>query len=141
MYRLFVVMLASLAVAGLGAVGLEAQVARAASDAAPRTETLDEGTASTAARFFRVEWTASPGRAGRTRITGYVYNDYGDEAVNVTLRVHQLDAGGRDGASVIVPVGDTIPALGRSYFDVRVPDSAGHRVDVASFSFVELLGL
>ncbi len=27
-------------------------------------------------------------RAGRARITGYVYNDYGDAAVNVALRIH-----------------------------------------------------
>jgi hypothetical protein len=90
--------------------------------------------------FFHVEWTAGPGAAGRARITGYVYNDAGDSAVNVALRIHEIDASGNDVARVIAPIGDTVPGRGRAYFDVAVPTSRFYRVDVASFDFVELSG-
>ncbi len=81
-----------------------------------------------------------PARARRaaTRITGYVYNDDGDAAVNVALRIHEIDASGTDVASVVAPVGETVPARGRTYFDVAVPRSRFYRVDVSSFDFVEL---
>jgi len=45
-------------------------------------------------QFFRVEWTVSPGRLGDSRITGYVYNEYGDAAENVQLRISEVDASG-----------------------------------------------
>lgn len=89
---------------------------------------------------FHVQWTAGPGAAGRARITGYVYNDSGDSAVNVALRIHEIDASGDDVASVVAPVGRLIPANGRAYFDAVVPSSRFYRVDVASFDFVELPG-
>ena len=75
---------------------------------------------SRADRFFHVEWTAGPGGAGRTRITGDVYNDHGDSAVNVALRIHEIDASGQDIASVVAPVGETIPAHGQASLDVGV---------------------
>ena len=95
---------------------------------------------SRADRFFHVEWTAGPGGAGRTRITGYVYDDHRDSAVDVALRIHEIDASGQDIASVVAPVGETIPAHGRAYFDVGVPRRRFYRVDVTSFDFVELPG-
>ena len=149
MFRIFKVMLASFAVAALGVAGLDAHVARADwseigldwDESAPVVTTLDPNDESALAdHFFHVEWTAGEGAAGRARITGYVYNDSGDSAINVALRIHEIDAGGRDVASVVAPLGDTIPGRGRAYFDVGVPDSHGYRVDVTSFDFVELPG-
>jgi hypothetical protein len=148
MFRIFTMMLMSFAVAALGVAGLDAHVARADwsetgldwDESAPVTKTLtDEGSA-LADHFFRVEWTADPGASGRTRITGYVYNDYDDSAVNVALRIHEIDASGRDVASEIAPVGETIPAHGRAYFDVRVATSRSYRLDVDAFDFLELGG-
>jgi hypothetical protein len=129
MFRIFTVMLMTLAVAALGVAGFDTRAARA------DDESL------LADHFFHVEWTADPaGASGRTRITGYVYNDSGDAAVNVALRFHEIDASGRDVASEIAPVRETIPANGRAYFDVRVPSSRSYRVDVSSFDFLELAG-
>jgi hypothetical protein len=135
MFRIFSVMFATFVMAALGVAGLDAGVARADGNRA----VVDDRRA-LADHFFHVEWTAGPGAPGRARITGYVYNDYGDSAINVALRIHEIDAGGRDVASVVAPLGDTIPGRGRAYFDVGVPDSHGYRVDVTSFDFVELPG-
>jgi hypothetical protein len=149
MFRIFKVMLASFAVAALGVAGLDTHVARADwsetgldwDEAAPVVKTVDPDDESALAdHFFHVEWTAGPGAAGRARITGYVYNDAGDSAVNVALRIHEIDASGNDVARVVAPVGDTVPGRGRAYFDVAVPTSRFYRVDVASFDFVELSG-
>lgn len=149
MLRIFTVMLTSFAVAALGVAGFDAHVARADwsatgldwDESAPMTKTLNSDEESVLAEhFFHVEWTAGRGAAGRTRITGHVYNDYGDSAVNVALRIHEIDASGQDIASVVAPVGETIPAHGRAYFDVGVPNSRFYRVDVTSFDFVELPG-
>jgi len=149
MFRIFTVMLASFAVAALGVAGLDAHVARADwsgtgldwDESAPVTKTLNlDDESALADHFFHVEWTAGPGAAGRTRITGYIYNDHGDSAVNVALRIREIDASGQDIASVVAPVGETIPAHGRAYFDVGVPRSRFYRVDVTSFDFVELPG-
>jgi hypothetical protein len=144
MFRIFKVMLASFAVAALGVAGLDAHVACAEwsepgldwDESAPVIKTLDPDDESALAdHFFHVEWTAGPGAAGRTRITGYIYNDHGDSAVNVALRIHEIDASGQDIASVVAPVGET-----RAYFDVGVPNRRSYRVDVTSFEFVELPG-
>jgi len=87
-----------------------------------------------AERFFRVEWSAAAGGADQSRIVGYVYNEYGEDAVNVRLRISQLDEAGRPVASLVQPLGDVVRAGGRAFFDVRVPGSApAYRVQVASF--------
>ena len=149
MIRIFTVMLVSFAVAALGVAGLDARVARADwsetgldwDESAPVVKSLDpDDESALAEHFFHVEWTAGQGAAGRTRITGYVYNDGGDAAVNVALRIHEIDTSGNEVTSVVAPVGDTVPARGRAYFDVAVPSSRFYRVDVSSFDFVELNG-
>ena len=149
MFRILKVMLMSFAVAALGVAGLDAHVARADwsetgldwDESAPVVSTLNPDDESALAdHFFHVEWTAGQGAAGRARITGYVYNDYGDSAVNVALRVHEIDASGNDVARVVTPIGEAVPAHGRTYFDVAAPQSRFYRVDVASFDFVELPG-
>jgi hypothetical protein len=89
-------------------------------------------------QFFRVEWTASPGRDGNSRITGYIYNQYGEAAQNVQLRISELDASGRAASSVTRPVFGTVPAEDRTYFDVQVPSSPSYQVAVRSFDFLEL---
>ena len=39
---------------------------------------------------FRVEWTAAAAGPGQSRLFGYVYNDYREDAVNVQLRITEL---------------------------------------------------
>lgn len=147
MFRIYTVMIAAFAAAAVGLVALQAQVASADwpligkdwDEAAPMTKTLDSGSQETVAdHFFHVEWTVAPDHGGHPRLSGYVYNDYGDSAVNVKLRISELDASGQDVESVVQPIGDTIPGLGRAYFSVPVPDSPSYRVAVSAFDFVEL---
>ncbi|HEV8530166.1 MAG TPA: hypothetical protein VGT00_01975 [Methylomirabilota bacterium] len=88
--------------------------------------------------YFHVEWTAEGGRPGMSRLTGYVYNDYGEAAQGVELQITAVDAAGRPIRNVIQPIGDTVPARGRSYFDLQVPASSSYQLSVMSFEFVEL---
>ena len=87
--------------------------------------------------FLRVEWSVGATEPGQSRIVGYVYNDYREDAVNVQLRISQLDAAGRPGASVVQPVGDTVRAGGRTFFDLRVAGNGPvYQVAVRSFDFM-----
>ena len=87
-------------------------------------------------RFFHVEWSAGVAARGQSRIVGYVYNDYREDAVNVQLRISQLDQSGRPVDSIVQPVGDTVRAGGRAFFELRVPgEGPSYRVAVASFAF------
>jgi len=87
---------------------------------------------------FRVDFTAEPDGYGTTRITGYVYNDHGRAADQIRLRITELDASGVTLASYVEPVLETVPALGRAYFDIKVPDEGlSYRVSVDSWDTVE----
>lgn len=69
-----------------------------------------------AERFFRVE--VGPGKPwrGKDTVTGYVYNDYGHSATNVTIVVHTLDASGVIIDRTTVSVDRIIPPFGRADF-------------------------
>jgi hypothetical protein len=87
-------------------------------------------------QLFRVEWKASPGGAGRSRITGYVYNSYGQTALNVQLRISEVDTAGHTISSVTGPMLDRVPGHSQAHFDVQVPGNGkSYGVAVASFSF------
>ena len=88
--------------------------------------------------FFRVDYTTEPDGHGTTRITGYVYNDHGKAAAQIRLRITELDASGVTLASYVEPVVETVPALGRAFFDIKVPDEGiVYRVTVESWDTVE----
>ena len=102
---------------------------------APRAEAADP---TLSEQLFRVEWVGGASPPDQFRIVGYVYNEYGEDAVNVQLRISELDASGRTVGSVIKPVGDTVPASGRAFFDVQVPGTTPYyRVAVESFGFMQ----
>jgi len=86
-------------------------------------------------RFFHVEWTAGAGRAGMSRITGYVYNDYGQAAQDIELRITSLNSAGQPVGAVVRHLNDTVPSRGRGYFDLQVPVSSSYQVNVESFDF------
>jgi hypothetical protein len=104
-----------------------------------RTASAQEETQATVAgQSFRVDWTVSTGAEGKARISGYVYNDNGDPADQVQLRITELDASGQAVTSVVEPIDETVPAFDRAYFDVLVPgQAASYRVAVESFSSLE----
>jgi hypothetical protein len=87
---------------------------------------------------FRVDFTAEPDGHGTTRITGYVYNADSGAADHVRLRITELDASGVSLASYVEPVLQTVPALGRAYFDIKIPDEGmSYGVAVESWNTVE----
>jgi hypothetical protein len=89
-------------------------------------------------RLFRVEWTAGASSHGQTQIVGYVYNESEHDAVNVQLRISELDASGRTVSTVIKPMGEPVPAAARAFFDLQVPNtSLTYRVEVESFGFMD----
>jgi len=90
-----------------------------------------------AERLFHIEWTASAGASGMSRISGYVYNDYGQPAEDIELVIIGLDGAGEPVSTAVQHVSGTVPARGRGYFDVQVPVSSSYRVNVDSFEFVE----
>jgi hypothetical protein len=87
---------------------------------------------------FRVEFSATPDGAGTARITGYVYNSDGRAADGVHLKIVELDASGYAIVSYVERLPHTVPARGRAYFDVKVPDDAAfYRVVVDSWNPVD----
>jgi hypothetical protein len=110
--------------------------ASAGSEAEPRGIVPPDTTPAQTDRFFHVEWSAGLAERGQSRIVGYVYNDYREDAVNVQLRISQFDASGHPVDSVVQPVGDVVRAGGRAFFELRVPgEGPSYRVAVASFAF------
>ena len=93
-----------------------------------------------AERLFHVEWTAQKARPGMSRITGYVYNDYGEAAGDIELLITGLDSAGQPVSTAMEHISDTVPARGRGYFDVQIPESSSYRVNVESFEFTEGTG-
>jgi hypothetical protein len=88
--------------------------------------------------FLRVYFAAEQDGYGTTRITGYVYNDHGKAADQVRLGITELDASGITLASYVEPVLETVPAHGRAYFDITVPDEGlSYHVTVDSWNTLD----
>jgi hypothetical protein len=87
-------------------------------------------------RLSRVEWTASAARSGRARLEDSVHNGSGHAALNVQLRISEVDETGETVRTVIGPTLARVPGQGEVRFDIQVPDHRhSYRVAVASFSF------
>jgi hypothetical protein len=86
--------------------------------------------------YFHVEWRAGQAR-GHPVVSGYVYNDYGEEAQTVQLQIGELNSSGQVIGKTFGRVDGGVPAKGRSYFELAVPAAdATYRVTVRSFDFV-----
>jgi hypothetical protein len=94
------------------------------------------GAASTVDARIRLDWEVGAGRAGRTVIQGYVYNDYGRPAADVHLLVETLDASGTVVARNIVFVLGIVQFNDRAYFEFPLKTSgASYRVSVTSLDW------
>lgn len=87
-------------------------------------------------RDFRVEWEQLQTRVGPA-IAGYIYNDAGTAAAKVSVLIEGLDGTGHPVNATIGYVIGTVPALGRAYFEVRVPSAISYRVSIASFDWMK----
>lgn len=146
MSSIYTLPIACLLVAAAGAVTMEGTPASAqtytpkADYAVPMTEPVSTGARSLGDQLFHVEWSALAARNGQDRISGYVYNDSGELAGNVELRITLLDSAGQAATEVIRPVAGSVAGNSRSYFDVAVPRSPSYRIGVARFDFIEPRG-
>jgi hypothetical protein len=87
--------------------------------------------------FFKVDWAVSPGNDGKSKISGFVYNNFGSEADQVELLITALDASGHPIRTSIEQIGD-VPALDRVSFELAVPGgAASYRVAVNSWNFFD----
>jgi hypothetical protein len=87
-------------------------------------------------QLLRVEWMASSGGPGRTRLEGSVHNGFGRAARNVQLRVTEIGAAGEPVSTVIGPTLESVPGRGRAHFTIPVPANRHtYQLAVASFSF------
>ncbi|MBI1735982.1 MAG: hypothetical protein HYR51_12475 [Candidatus Rokubacteria bacterium] len=85
--------------------------------------------------WFKLDWALDPESGARRRITGYVYNEYGEAAYNVQLLTQALDKAGAVVHQRIDWAGG-IPPMSRSYFEVRnLPPAEQYRVTVWAFDF------
>jgi hypothetical protein len=85
--------------------------------------------------WFRLAWAVDPESGATRRITGYVYNEYGEAAYGVQLLTQALDKSGAVLHQRIEWAG-SIPPLSRSYFEVRnLPPAEQYRVSVWAFDF------
>jgi len=113
---------------------------QAALAASPTTTSAADPGGDTAlgAEFFHIQWSTDTRWNGHVRITGYVYNDRGEPADNVVLRIDELDSSGQVLRTVLKPLDDTIDALGRAYFAVQLDArAASYNVGVDSFDFLD----
>src|ERR1043166_2115020 len=65
--------------------------------------------------YFRLDWSARATPSG-SEVDGYVYNNYGAEAVNVQILTQGLDAAGNVVNQKLVWVNGGVPPLQRSFF-------------------------
>ncbi|HXJ83049.1 MAG TPA: FxLYD domain-containing protein [Candidatus Methylomirabilis sp.] len=139
MFRIPMLGLVTLIVVGL-ALGAAGTRPATAGDTDSPVAAMSSG-GGLASQFFHVQWTSAPNTRGNSTITGYVYNDYGQPAKDVQVRISTLDPSGHVVTSEIRPVHGLVPAEGRAYFEANVPNSPSpYQVTVASFEFVEFPG-
>ena len=124
MLRVFLLAGASAALMLMALGGTTARAQWAGDDPGTRLST-EAGAATIGEQFFRVEWSRAVGRDGRPTLAGYVYNDYEEPAMNVQLRIHELDSSGREVTALLEPV-DARFRRKPSLLHVPVPDSASY---------------
>lgn len=127
----FVIGAALLFGSGLTTVLLGADLQTARAGDATYAMPDQPGNTTTANAPVQVDWAASPGRHGQTKITGHIHNNSGTPVDHVQLAISELDASGRVVSRVFQTVDDVIPYEG--YFDVQVPTSSSYRVDVERY--------
>ena len=65
-----------------------------------------------------------------------MYNTYGHTALNVQLRISELDTAGDTMSSVTGPMLERVPGHSHAHFDIQLPGyGTSYGVAVASFSF------
>ena len=94
------------------------------------------GTSAVTPNQMRLEWQPEV-RGDRTRLTGYVYNDYVLPARDIVLLVEGLDGAGHVTDRIRAHVDRVLTPGNRSYWEASLPrPAAAYRVSVASLHWI-----
>lgn len=89
-------------------------------------------------QHFSFEWTATDQGPSSRKVSGYVYNRYGDYAITLRVLAQAVDAGGAVVAQRIASVPGGVGGFGRAYFEVpNLPVTAGYRLSVWEYSWFQ----
>lgn len=92
-------------------------------------------------RYFTIEWAADADRNGARRVTGYVYNQKGEYALDMRVLAQALDASGTVVGQRIAFVPGGVGGLGRVYFEVpNLPVASAYRVSVWDYTWAQGVG-
>ena len=90
--------------------------------------------------WFALDW-ATYAKPSGNEIAGYVYNKYGQAAVNVRILAQGLDQNGALVDQKLAWVPGDVPPLNRAYFRVPgLPTAQQYRVTVWAFDFIQGAG-
>lgn len=85
--------------------------------------------------WFRLDWAAESEAGGTRRLRGYVHNNHGQEADEMSVLTQSFDSTGRIIDQRITYSGN-VPPMSRTYFEVRnLPAAHEYRVSIWTFSF------
>jgi hypothetical protein len=89
-------------------------------------------------QHFSFEWTATDQGPSARKVSGYVYNRYGDYAITLRLLAQAVGASGAVVAQRIVSVPGGVGGSGRAYFEVpNLPVAAGYRLSVWEYTWFQ----
>jgi hypothetical protein len=89
-------------------------------------------------QHFSFEWTATDQGPSSRKVSGYVYNHYGDYAITLRLLAQAVDAGGAVVGQRIVSVPGGVGGSGRAYFEVpNLPVAASYRLSVWEYTWFQ----
>ena len=89
-------------------------------------------------QHFSFEWTATDQGPSSRKVSGYVYNRYGDYAITLRLLAQAVDAGGAVVGQRITSVPGGVGGFGRAYFEVpNLPVAAGYRLSVWEYTWFQ----
>jgi hypothetical protein len=89
-------------------------------------------------QHFSFEWTATDQGPSSRKVSGYVYNRYGDYAITLRVLAQAVDAGGAVVAQRIASVPGGVGGFGRAYFEVpNLPVAAGYRLSVWEYTWFQ----
>jgi ABC-type glycerol-3-phosphate transport system substrate-binding protein len=88
--------------------------------------------------YFAVEWAAAEQSQSSRKVSGYVYNRYGEFAITLRVLAQAVDASGAVVGQGIAYVPGGVGGFGRAYFEVpNLPATASYRVSVWDYTWLQ----
>ena len=92
-------------------------------------------------QHFAIQWTATEQGPNTRRVSGYVYNQHGESAMNMRVLAQALDTNGDVVGQRIAFVPGGVGGFGRAFFDVpNLPAAPVYRVSVWDYTWFQSPG-